>query len=1159
MTKINLRKIRLSRRGSTILAVVLILSLALTFQFYGTKQARAVPIVVTVPTDYPFIQDAIDAVNANPDKGDVNVLAGTYNEVITLYDGVNLYGAGSATTFINGNGVTQTITAADNLTISGFSITGGTEGIRVDGVSPTIEDCDINNNSAAGLNLLNGANPTIQNNTIDANGFGVNISLSTGTITGNTISNSGGYGLQAGGPTRPVISGNTITNSGTAAPANSVQLSQSDAIIHDNTITGGAGSLDGIEISASSANALIYENTITNHNSAATGQIEINSSSTPYIIDNTIGSIPTSELVGILVTDAQPIITGNLINIEEGTGIHIKHNNANPSLFSNTVTSSLSANILFDVTTTSKAILSDNEISSSSTEGIFIQNLDILGITTIFGNNIHDNAGSGVNVYAGSATSLVINHNLITDNGADGIDVATGQNAAVYNNTIVGNGGDGFEENSPNISNLYNNIITGNSVGIVGNAFLAPGPSYNYNDVWNNGTDYVNAQAGTGAISSDPLYLSSVGQTPLYSLQFGSQPYPNGTAPYGGDSPAVDVADPASPDDLRPPGRGSRAADMGAYGSDTTKSSAPQAISVNGTVINAGDTVNGNVAAPVIEAFTGTAYNDAGNIIRVRQENGGNALGQDSDLEFYYDPANPGDPLNTFSRGSVTTSALTDGSHNLEVVVVNKLGIASDPFSFTYNLQTTTPTSSISEAGGLPQYTNTAVFDISYIASASTATIQLWYRREGGAFAQYNGDFDPTTDNPISFDSSTTGGDGLYEFYTIACDAALNCESAKLPPYVHTIVDTQAPTSSVTALPQFQANNSFTVAWTGDDGASPPTRSGIASYDIQFKDGDAGPWTDWLGGTTSNASVFTGTEGHTYYFQSRARDNAGNVEPYPGGSGDTSTTINPAGVDTIPPADITDLSITDFSQGSVTLGWTAPGDSGNVGTAASYDIRTNLGYITNANWDTSDSVPNPVKPSIAGSTEAMSLKVYANGLVGAFTDADNDSLSDYWEEIVLGSNPLSADSDGDGYSDATERHYGFPLLDPAPAKIDQDYDGIIDEKEAFLYNTDPFNPDTDGDGYSDFIEVDNKYSPLDPSPQARWDEDGDGLTNYEEVYMFHTNGNNPDTDSDGYNDFIETESRHYNPVNVFFFAIKTTDPAGNVSGLSNIANQVVIY
>jgi hypothetical protein len=50
--------------------------------------------------------------------------------------------------------------------------------------------------------------------------------------------------------------------------------------------------------------------------------------------------------------------------------------------------------------------------------------------------------------------------------------------------------------------------------------------------------------------------------------------------------------------------------------------------------------------------------------------------------------------------------------------------------------------------------------------------------------------------------------------------------------------------------------------------------------------------------------------------------------------------------------------------------------------------------------------------------------------------------------------------------------------------LDSDQDGLTDEEER-IYGTDPNNPDTDGDGYSDFVEVQAGFDPLKPAPHDR--------------------------------------------------------------------------
>jgi hypothetical protein len=117
-----------------------------------------------------------------------------------------------------------------------------------------------------------------------------------------------------------------------------------------------------------------------------------------------------------------------------------------------------------------------------------------------------------------------------------------------------------------------------------------------------------------------------------------------------------------------------------------------------------------------------------------------------------------------------------------------------------------------------------------------------------------------------------------------------NAEAVHRGPYS---IDTTAPESSVEPLPA-QSPTSFPVRWSGSD-SSPG--SGLATYDVQYRIGPYGVWTDWLVGTTLTSATFGPGQpvppqpGQTYYFRCRARDQVGNLEAYPDGEGDTWTTI----------------------------------------------------------------------------------------------------------------------------------------------------------------------------------------------------------------------------------------------------------------------------
>lgn len=100
---------------------------------------------------------------------------------------------------------------------------------------------------------------------------------------------------------------------------------------------------------------------------------------------------------------------------------------------------------------------------------------------------------------------------------------------------------------------------------------------------------------------------------------------------------------------------------------------------------------------------------------------------------------------------------------------------------------------------------------------------------------------------------------------------------------------------------------------------------------------------------------------------------------------------------------------------------------------------------------------------------------------------------------------------------------------------DNDNDGLFNIIEE-IYGTDPENPDTDGDGLTDYEEVyitgtdPLKYDTDDNGiNDADDDSDGDGLSNREEVEL-GTDPCNADTDGDGLSDYDELNKYNTDPL-----------------------------
>ncbi|MDP2953063.1 MAG: PQQ-binding-like beta-propeller repeat protein, partial [Chloroflexota bacterium] len=95
----------------------------------------------------------------------------------------------------------------------------------------------------------------------------------------------------------------------------------------------------------------------------------------------------------------------------------------------------------------------------------------------------------------------------------------------------------------------------------------------------------------------------------------------------------------------------------------------------------------------------------------------------------------------------------------------------------------------------------------------------------------------------------------------------------------------QPPPVSVSAA-SYVALASFPISWTVP---STWTGTSASSYDVQYRDGASGAWTDLLTSTTSTSTTFSGQEGHTYSFRARSRTGTGSLGDW---SEPVSTTVD---------------------------------------------------------------------------------------------------------------------------------------------------------------------------------------------------------------------------------------------------------------------------
>lgn len=213
------------------------------------------------------------------------------------------------------------------------------------------------------------------------------------------------------------------------------------------------------------------------------------------------------------------------------------------------------------------------------------------------------------------------------------------------------------------------------------------------------------------------------------------------------------------------------------------------------------------------------------------------------------------------------------------------------------------------------------------------------------------------------------------------------------------------------AAAQTAVDSSLVVSWTapGDDGST----GTATSYDLRYRTTPVAG-TDTLSwwnaatrvtgvaaphpaGATDSVRVRGLLPLTTYYFILRTADEVPNLSGYSNfGSLTTSG-------DATPPGAIADLAVTGTSGTSVALRWTAPGNDGTTGTAASYDIRYSTSPITTANWAQATTAPGEPAPAIAGTVQTFTI----TGLLGSVTYFVAMKTADTAGNVSLLSNVVS--------------------------------------------------------------------------------------------------------------------------------------------------------
>jgi hypothetical protein len=353
--------------------------------------------------------------------------------------------------------------------------------------------------------------------------------------------------------------------------------------------------------------------------------------------------------------------------------------------------------------------------------------------------------------------------------------------------------------------------------------------------------------------------------------------------------------------------------------------------------------------------------------------------------------------------GYVVTATATDPSSNTSEFAEDLLIVPKTPLRPPGPPMVASADDTGTQGDGVTEVTS-PILSGTTLADATVQLLDVQNDVIASTTADVNGAYTVQVPGPLAV--------GSYQFRVQIIDTSGDVSAPSDPLSLEIVAP---PTSSVAPLPAQTTTPSFTVAWSGTDGAG---GSGITSYDVFVSD-NGGPFTPFQVATTATSATFAGQPGHTYGFYSAATDIFGDVQATPTAAQATTKVVSATASATFVGTDTTTQGNWKSTYGTAgfDIAQDPSAENPTIPSFASFSVGNAQSYT----WSAATSDPRALNLAAAGSTTRIAACWYAAGSFSIdvhLTDGQAHRLAVYaldWDNYLGGrSERLDLVDDGTG-------------------------------------------------------------------------------------------------------------------------------------------------